>query len=152
MTKRLAEVIASGFGSGLGPKAPATWGSAAALLVYWALPFEGRGDSPWFFVLIGVTLFVGTSAANAIITPADKDPKRCVIDEWLGVWATCLFLPATWYWLLGAFVVFRALDIAKPLGIRQLERLPGGIGVMADDLAAGLLGALILNGVRIAVA
>lgn len=149
MKNRLAQVIATGFGSGLGPIAPATWGSAAALLVYWALPVPGEGDSPWFYGMIAGTAAIGSWAASQVSTPEDKDPKRCVIDEWAGVWVTCLLLPQTWYWLLAGFITFRVLDILKPLGVRQLERLPGGIGVMADDIGAGLLGALILNGVRL---
>ncbi len=173
MKNRLAELIATGLGSGYAPFAPATAGSAAALLIYWALPFGGAGDSPWLFALIAGTVLAGTWAAQKIITPRgkragrtgipspstgdgqgegakhDTDPKRCVIDEFAGVWVTCLFLPATWAWLLAAFITFRVLDIAKPLGIRRLEKLPGGIGIMADDLAAGVVGAVALNAVRL---
>jgi len=147
--KRLAGVLATGLGTGLAPVAPATFGSAAALVLYWALPLQGDGDSPWFFALIGLTALAGTWAANTIGTPADSDPKRCVVDEFAGVWVTCLFLPTTWPWLLAAFLIFRALDIVKPLGIRRLENLPGGVGVMADDVAAGLVGAAGLNAVRL---
>ncbi|MDA0677061.1 MAG: phosphatidylglycerophosphatase A [Chloroflexi bacterium] len=82
-------------------------------------------------------------------TPADPDPKRVVIDEWVGVWATVAFLPTTWTWLLAGFLLFRALDIAKPFGIRKLEKIHGGFGVMMDDLAAGVAGAIILNAVRL---
>jgi phosphatidylglycerophosphatase A len=164
----LAEIIATGLGIGwVAPFAPATWGSAAALVLYWALPFEGAGDSQPFLWLIAATLVAGAGAAGVITSPpasppstrgrgqtqgaGEQDPKRCVIDEFAGMWATCLFLPVTWGWMLAAFVVFRALDIAKPFGIRRLERLPGGLGVMADDLAAGLLGAAALNVVRLAL-
>ncbi len=171
--RRFAELIATGLGSGYFPVAPATAGSALALVIYWALPFQGAGDSPAFFWMIAGTLIVGTGAAAVIIAPQpqlagagggqgapgspgtarrskdDTDPKRCVIDEFVGVWATCLFLPATWGWLLAAFLMFRALDILKPFGIRRLEKLPGAFGIMADDLAAGLLGAGILNAVRL---
>ena len=165
--RRFAELIATGLGSGYFPVAPATAGSALALLIYWALPFRGAGDSPAFLWMIAGTLIVGTGAAAVIIAPqpqpagagggqgapprskADTDPKRCVIDEFVGVWATCLFLPTTWAWLLAAFLMFRALDILKPFGIRRLEKLPGAFGIMADDLAAGLVGACILNAVRL---
>lgn len=171
--RRFAELIATGLGSGYFPVAPATAGSALALLIYWVLPFPGAGDSPAFFLMIAGTLVAGTVAAAVIIAPSrrssgvearqgeqgrsgaagrskdESDPKRCVIDEFVGVWATCLFLPTTWAWLLAAFLMFRALDILKPFGIRRLEKLPGAYGIMADDLAAGLLGAGVLNAVRL---
>jgi phosphatidylglycerophosphatase A len=145
--KRLAELLGTGLGTGYTPVAPATAASAAAILLYWALPFHLDGRSPWFGGLIAATLLAGIWAAQAMSAPGDKDPKRCVIDEFAGVWTTCILLPATWGWLLAAFVVFRALDIAKPFGIRRLERLPGGLGIMADDLAAGIAGALVLNAI-----
>jgi phosphatidylglycerophosphatase A len=148
--KRLAELIGTGLGSGYVPLAPATAGSAAALVLFWALPFRGDGASLWFAVMIAVTVLAGTWAASVMGTAGDEDPKRCVIDEFAGVWVTCAFLPATWAWLLAAFIMFRVLDILKPFGIRRLEALPGGIGVMADDLAAGAVGAIALNVVRLA--
>lgn len=144
-----AETIATGLGSGRWPIAPATAGSAAALLLYWALPFSGTGDSPWFFAMIGLTSLVGMWAAEKVGTREDPDPKRVVIDEWVGVWITVAFLPATWGWLLAGFFLFRVLDILKPLGIRRLEQIHGGLGVMLDDIAAGVLGAVVLNVVRL---
>ena len=149
MKRLTAEIIATGFGSGLWPIAPATAGSAVALLLYWVLPINGTGNSAIFFLMIGITLVLGTWAAGRVGTPADPDPKRVVIDEWAGVWATVAFLPTTWAWLLAGFLIFRVLDIAKPLGIRKLEKIHGGFGVMLDDLAAGVLGAIILNAIRL---
>ena len=61
------------------------------------------------------------------------------------MWITCLFLPKTFVWLAVAFVVFRVLDIWKPWPIRKLEALPGGLGIMADDALAGVVGAFGLN-------
>ena len=66
------------------------------------------------------------------------------------MWTTCLLLPKTLPWLAAAFVCFRALDIWKPWPIRLLERLPGGLGIMADDLSVGLLVAVVLNAIRVA--
>lgn len=149
MKRLISETIATGLGSGLWPIAPATAGSAAALFLYWALPFQGEGDSVWFFVMVGVTGIIGAWAAEQVGSPTDPDPKRVVIDEWAGVWITVAFLPATWGWLLAGFFLFRVLDILKPLGIRKLEKLHGGIGVMLDDIAAGVLGAVVLNAVRL---
>ncbi len=166
--QRLAELIATGLGAGYVPVAPATAGSAVALVLYWALPFQGRGDSAPFFWAIGGLIVIGTGAAAAIIPSGpstaglpsgasdarradekDQDPSRCVIDEFAGMWMACIFLPVTWGWMLAAFIAFRVLDILKPFGIRRLEKLPGAFGVMADDVAAGLVAAAGLNAVRL---
>ncbi|MDP6666443.1 MAG: phosphatidylglycerophosphatase A [Dehalococcoidia bacterium] len=150
----LAEAIATGFGSGRWPFiAPATVGTLAALIVYWLLDlavFGGDGDSAWFGVLIVATAAIGTWATGYIESEDDRDPSRGVIDEWVGLWVTVAFLPVTLPWMTAGFLMFRALDILKPLGIRRLESLPGGWGVMFDDIGAGILGALILNAARLA--
>ena len=80
-----------------------------------------------------------------MITPSDDDPNSAVWDEVVGMWITCILLPKTLPWLAAAFIVFRVLDIAKPWAIRKFEGLPGRIGIMADDLAAGIVGAVGLN-------
>ncbi len=149
MKRFIVETLATGLGTGYWPIAPATAGSAAALILYWALPFPGEGDSPWFFVMIALTAVAGIWAAGQAGTAADPDPKRVVVDEWVGVWITVAFLPATWGWLMAGFFLFRVLDILKPLGIRRLEKIHGGTGIMLDDVAAGLVGAVALNAVRL---
>lgn len=151
MKKQFAELIATGLGSGRWPIAPATAGSAAALMLYWALPFQGEGDSPYFFAMIAVVFVLGTWAANHLSVPGDEDPKRVVIDEWVGVWITVAFLPTTWVWLFVGFTLFRVLDILKPFGVRRLEKLHGGVGIMLDDVGAGLIGAIILNAIYLLV-
>ncbi len=143
----LAELVATGLGLGLAPVAPATAASAAAVVAYWALPFSA--DGYWFHALTGAACLIGGWAAHVVERrDGREDPSRVVSDELAGMWVTCLFLPKTWVWLLAAFLLFRALDILKPLGIRRLEKLPGGVGIMADDVAAGLLAAGLLNLVR----
>ena len=150
----VAETIGTGLGSGRWPfVAPATVGTFAALVVYWLLDatvFNGNGDSIWFFVLIGVVTVAGIWATDYMDTADDHDPKRSVIDEWVGVWVTVLFLPVTWPWMIAGFFVFRAFDILKPLGVRRIEAWPGGWGIMFDDIAAGVIGAVILNAIRLA--
>ncbi|MDA1278593.1 MAG: phosphatidylglycerophosphatase A [Chloroflexi bacterium] len=149
----VAETIATGFGSGKWPfVAPATVGSLAALVVYFLLDravFNGEGDAVWFFGLIAITAIAGIWATGYIGTEGDHDPSRGVIDEWVGMWVTIAFLPATWPWLVAGFFMFRALDILKPFGIRRLEAVPRGWGVMLDDVGAGIVGAVVLNVVRL---
>ncbi len=144
----LAESIATGALAGLAPIAPATAGAAVAGVAYWFMPFEG--NSAGLFALIAGVLVIGTWAAHTVSSPADPDPRRVVVDEFVGMWATVAFLDKTWPWMLAAFFTFRVLDIAKPWPVNRLERLPGGLGIMADDLAAGIIGAGILNAVRLA--
>ena len=144
---RLAWLVGTGFGSGLSPLAPGTAGSLAALAIYLLLPIPG--NSPWFFLLILIGFPLGIWATGRLVTEEEKDPGRAVWDEFIGLWVTCLFLPKTWPWMAAAFLLFRALDIAKPWPARRAEALPGGLGIMVDDLLVGIYGAAILNGARI---
>ena len=136
-------VFGTSLGLGLFPIAPATLASLVAVAVYYPLPMDG--DSPAFIALIAASLAIGPWACNSLTTDDDPDPKRAVWDEVAGVWLTCLFLPKTLPWLAAAFVMFRVLDVLKPWPIRSYERLPGGWGIMADDVAAGVIGACLLN-------
>lgn len=83
-------------------------------------------------------LAVGTVAAHRVEAAWGKDHPRVVIDEVAGMWLAMLGVPVTAASLFAGLVLFRFFDIRKPLGIRRLERLPGGLGVMLDDVLAGL--------------
>ncbi len=143
LISRSGWAMGTGLGLGLAPIAPATVASLAAVLVYGLSPLGE--DSVGFFLLCGLGFLAGIWACQTLITDEDHDPSRAVWDEFIGLWVTCLFLPKTFIWLAAAFVVFRVLDILKPWPIRRFERLPGGLGIMADDLAAGAAGAIGLN-------
>ena len=137
------EFVGTGFGSGLGPIAPATWGSAAALIVHFLLGFDG--DTVGFWVLLAITITIGIPAASILSRSGDEDPKRVVIDEWAGVYVTVVFLPNEWQWLLAGFFVFRVLDILKPWPASRLDAVHNGFGVVLDDIVAGIYGAIGLN-------
>jgi phosphatidylglycerophosphatase A len=141
--RALGWLIGTGFGSGLSPVAPGTVGSLVAVVIYYFLPLQG--DSPALFLLIGVGFLVGVWATGTLSTPQAHDPGKAVWDEFVGVWATCLLLPKEALWLAAAFVLFRVLDVLKPWPARRLESLPGGWGIMADDLMVALYGAVALN-------
>ena len=127
--------LGTGMGIGLIPIAPATWASLVAVLLYGFSPLDE--DSTGFFLLCALGFLAGVWACQTLITESDHDPKCAVWDEFAGMWITCLFLPKTLPWMAAAFVFFRVLDIVKPWPIRKFETLPGGLGIMADDLAAG---------------
>jgi phosphatidylglycerophosphatase A len=143
----LAWLVATGLGCGLAPVAPGTVGSLVALIIYYFLPIAG--DSLALYALVGVGFLVGVAATGTLSRPSDADPRRVVWDEFVGMWATCLLLPKSLPWLAVAFLSFRVLDIWKPWPIRRLEQLPGGLGIMADDLVAGLFAAAVLNAWRL---
>ncbi len=141
-----AALIATWFGSGLLPKAPGTWGSLAALPFAWAI--IDLGGAIALAVAAILATLVGTWAADAYATAMEeKDPGRVVIDEVVGQWLTLLPVAVVgggfWAWVF-AFVAFRAFDITKPWPARRLEKLDGGLGIIADDIVAGVYGAILV--------
>jgi len=94
------------------------------------------------FLIVFIPLGVIASQYVIDIT-GNKDPDEVVVDELVGYFITMMFVPHSFWWMIFGFFVFRLLDITKPFGIRKLET-PNGIGVMLDDIAAGLLGAILL--------
>jgi phosphatidylglycerophosphatase A len=133
-------VLATWFGCGLWPWGPGTAGSAGAVLVAWLLVRQA-GWPPWMLlVLAAVVTPLGIWASTrAAIIKSTKDPQIVVIDEVLGQWIALAAIPHwSWPWALLAFVLFRLFDMTKPWPVRQLEAWPGGAGIVADDLGAGL--------------
>ena len=134
-------IIATGFGSGFSPFAPGTAGALLATLIWLAL---SCAVSPTLLLiitalLIGIFTIAGIRSANAV------EPIWVVVDEMVGVWIPLLAAPAgnLWY-ALAAFALFRLFDIFKPLGIRKMEYLKGGVGVMMDDILAGIYSLILL--------
>ncbi|MEC7304951.1 MAG: phosphatidylglycerophosphatase A [Pseudomonadota bacterium] len=122
--------------------APGTWGSLAALL-----PAAGMAMAGDWLLEIGVVVacIIGVKAADIYEAHSGKkDASEVVIDELAGQWIALLVIPFDWRWWLTAFLLFRLFDIAKPGPVKMAERLPGGIGVMADDVVAGVLVATLL--------
>lgn len=144
MQVKLANLISTWFGCGLSPFAPGTAGSAAALAIAIVLHQYG-GLAGWHFLLLGAMLSGPAVWAAGLTarTSGIKDPQFVVVDEVLGQWIT-LAGAATLNWksYLAAFALFRLFDIWKPPPVRQLEALPGGFGINADDAMAGVYGAV----------
>ncbi len=145
MKDRLLLAYARFWPSGLSPVAPGTCGSLAAAVlapfIFMPLPLWGR-----LAVLAFVALSGTVAADRAARLLQKKDPKDVVIDEVLGQWITYAPFASLDVWGYAAgFALFRLFDITKPPPVRNLERLPGGVGIMADDAAAGVLAALCLG-------
>lgn len=140
MNLRPDKLLATSFGIGYLPLAPGSWASLAAVLL-WALLHETINFTLGVqLVFILAVLIAGLWSSIRLEKDWGKDPSQIVIDEWAGMWITCFALPVTWINLLLAFIVFRVLDIWKPLFIRRAEKLRGGWGVMMDDILAGIVG------------
>ncbi len=140
-----AFLIATWFGCGYAPKAPGTAGSLAGLVIAIALNYAGYGRGT-LLLLTAILLAPGIWSASVVARETNiTDPQIVVVDEVIGQWIT-LAGAATFNWktYLAAFVLFRLLDIWKPAPARQLESLPGGWGIVADDVMAGLYGALAI--------
>jgi phosphatidylglycerophosphatase A len=146
----VANPISTWFGCGYAPKAPGTVGSAAAIGIG-ILVEHYAGWRPLSFAALALVVSVpaiwaaGETARQAKV----KDPQFVVVDEVVGQWlalsgARALNGKAAWIPWLAAFLLFRLFDIWKPFPVRQLESLPGGVGIVADDLMAGVYAALVL--------
>jgi len=120
---------------GYAPVAPATAGSAVVAAIGWFVPV------PPLAVTLAL-IVVGTALAVWIAGEAEKDlghdAKPIVVDEVVGQSLALLFVPHSALAFAVAFVLFRIFDVWKPLGAREIQRLPGGLGVVADDVIAGL--------------
>lgn len=127
-------LIGSGFYTGYIPLASGTFGSIAALLIYWIPGFENPVVMYAALILFGS---YGIFAGNKFDILYGKDPAECTIDEIIGQWITLLFLPKTLLVSLIAFLSWRFFDIIKPYPAKKLEALPGGFGIMMDDIVAG---------------
>lgn len=132
-----AVLVATLFGAGRARAVPGTFGTLAAIPA--AIAFHLLLP-PWAFaavtaVLAGLAVWTSGVAARAM---GLKDPRPVVIDEAAGLFVTLLYLPPTPAMYVGAFVLFRLMDILKPFPARRAEDLPGGWGIVVDDLIAGV--------------
>ncbi|MEO6149383.1 MAG: phosphatidylglycerophosphatase A [Mucilaginibacter sp.] len=141
MNKLIASVFGIGHVKGGGTIAAAVTCGAIYLLWQNTLLLQ-----PIPFLLIGVVIFlIGIYTGNKVEPYWGKDSYRVVIDEVAGMWVTMLFIPANLWLLLAGFVLFRFFDIIKPLYIKKMESLPGGTGVMMDDVLAGVYANIVLH-------
>lgn len=141
--KRLAVLVATAGGAGYAPVAPGTAGSAVGLVIYL---LTRTWPSWWQVVLLAVISVVGLWASGVAARHFNReDPGEVVIDEVAGQLATLCLTGAGVTGALLGFLVFRVLDIVKPWPANRFERLPGGLGIMADDVMAGAYGNLLLR-------
>lgn len=143
-----ATFVATFFGVGRLRPGPGTWASLATVLLWWALAYKllPAAHLPVLITLVLLAVGVGIPAATLEARGCGKeDPSHVVIDEVAGQLLTLIASPILWKPLLAGFILFRAFDILKPPPIRSLERLPEGIGIMVDDLGAGIFALVALQ-------
>jgi phosphatidylglycerophosphatase A len=136
--------IATGFYSGYLPKAPGTWGSLVGLLLFFLLHTL---NLQIYLAVVAAIFVIGTFAAGEAEKIMDrKDPGLVVIDEIVGILITMIAIPATPLAMALGFVLFRIFDIWKPFPIRLIDqRFHGGLGIMLDDIVAGIFSLVILQ-------
>lgn len=145
------KMIATSFGAGFLPVAPGTWGALVAILLWLPLYVWCPGTPAWIATTVAIVFFAvaGTWASSVSEKYWGKDPVVACVDETVGQLISMLPLcdgpeVTPWWMVVLSLALFRFFDIFKPLGIRKLERLPGGLGMMADDILAAIYSALIL--------
>ena len=156
------EIISTGFYSGYLPKAPGTWGSLFAALAFFLsarlLPSEGlfhlgKFSVSWWAALTGIVFtFAGIAASEKLADEwHEKDPGEVVVDEFAGMFLACLLIRPNAIGVAAAFVFFRLFDIWKPGPIHSLQDLPGGRGIVLDDVLAGLAAAPFAWGLQLGI-
>ncbi len=142
MNDKLVTLLATGFGSGLSPYAPGTAGTFVGVLIcLLCLPMPWILRLLFVLVLLALSLYVSQKAEDIY---QKKDDQRIVIDEIIGLQITMLPVTINVLNLCAAFVLFRVFDIWKPFPVKNLQGLPGGWGVVMDDVAAGIYAAIVL--------
>lgn len=145
VTERLAFALATGFGSGYSPIAPGTAGSAVGLVFVWGMSYL---NLPGQIAAVIVVSVLSVIAADIVARSTGlKDPGLVVADEIAGMMVTMIAIPFTLKTAVIGFILFRMMDVVKPPPARQFERFKGGIGIVADDLMAGVYAHLALRGV-----
>ncbi|MBI1938785.1 MAG: phosphatidylglycerophosphatase A [Ignavibacteriales bacterium] len=132
---QLEKILGSGLYSGYIKTASGTFGSLVALFIFLIPGFE---NPTLMIFVISVCIVAGVPIADKFEKEYGKDPPQFTLDEFIGTWITFLFLPKKIWYLILAFLIWRALDIFKPFPARRLENINGGWGVILDDVAAGI--------------
>ena len=141
--KQIASVFGIGYIKGGG-----TFAAILYCIIWYLLP-AGYVSSYWQAAVTILIIFTGTWSAGQVEKDWGKDSSKVVMDEVAGMAVTLLYAPHNMMYLLIGLVLFRLFDIMKPFGIRSLEKIPGGLGVMADDILSGVYAFVIVRIVMI---
>ena len=146
---KIALILATWFGVGLAPVISGTFGTLAAVPLILLLNYFGEWYGVIALVVVTVVAIWASDRTQGLL--GKTDPSEVVIDEVAGFLVTMLLLPASLVNVGLGFILFRFFDIVKPWPVRQSERLKGGVGIVVDDLLAGVYAHLCLRGVLLFV-
>lgn len=141
-------LTATFFGIGLVRRGPGTAASAATVVLWWGLTrWLAPGAQPATAIILALlAIAIGIPAATQMSRATGlKDPQFVVIDEVAGQLIALSFVPVSWQSLLAGFILFRAFDMLKPPPLRSFERLPEGMGIVIDDVGAGLYALAVMQ-------
>ena len=138
------KIVASVFGIGYVGKGGGTIAAIFYCIIWLLLP-AGYTNTFWQVIITIFIILIGIWCSNHVDSVWGKDSSKVVIDEVAGIAISLLYVPKNFYFLVLALILFRFFDIVKPLGIKKLENLPRGWGVMADDILAGIYALLIIQ-------
>jgi len=164
----LDKLFVTSLGAGYSPFAPGTMGAIVGIVIWLVVSACGVSyNHLWMGTLAAIIIItlVSINPINRVSEEWGEDPSRVVIDETVGVWICLLAVPYSAFpkeldsffsthfmlWVAAAFILFRFFDILKPLGIRKMERYPGGWGVMADDILSGVYGLIVMSVIQLFV-
>ncbi|WP_343671569.1 phosphatidylglycerophosphatase A [Chitinophaga sp.] len=142
---RIHKLIATSLGIGYIGKGGGTVAAAVAALVWYLVLAGGHPNNVWTLLFTVAITLLGIWSGTEVEPYWGKDDKKVVIDEVAGMFVSVLFVPVTPAYMLAGLILFRFFDIVKPLYIRRTEALPGGLGVMMDDIVAGIYSNLLLQ-------
>jgi len=144
----ISKFLATMFGVGYLPKAPGTWGSLAAVLLWYSFPLP---ENPVLFLALTIIVSISGIIVSGYTekTTGLHDPSIVVIDEWAGQWIALLFLERSIPLAFIAFLLFRIFDIWKPGPIKWADSKRGGLGIMGDDIIAGFIVLLFMQVIKI---
>ena len=142
--RNIRHLLAYGFGAGLSPWAPGTVGTLVAVPIYLVLSTLPQGV---YLLVLAAMIAAGIWACGATARDiGSDDPSAIVWDEIVGFLVAMMAAPAGWVWVIAGFLLFRAFDIFKPWPIGNLDkRVRGGLGIMLDDIIAGLMTLVVLQ-------
>jgi phosphatidylglycerophosphatase A len=143
MKEKIIKLLASGLGIGFIPGAPGSYATAVSAVVYWYFLPE---NALWYSLILAAGLVLSiiiSSRAEEVF--GVKDDQRIVIDEIVGFWFAAAFLPKSIWITVACIVLFRIFDVKKFYIIRKLQNLPGGYGVVMDDVAAGVVSNVLVR-------
>ncbi len=154
----LPKMISTSFGAGFLPIAPGTWGAIVGIIIWLPLYIWCPGVPAWIITGVAIVVFAvaGTWASSVSEKYWGKDPVAACVDETVGQLISLLPLcgglqVAPWWLIIVSLALFRVFDIFKPLGIRKMEELPAGLGMMADDILAAIYAACLVEAILILI-